>query len=128
MHYLSEATVREIIALSVAQAAAVPQDQTKNQMWGSLLAGPGPEEKALQDSLDKLSHPQALHLAAMMYAGRYLVETESYDDEEKDTFEDVYNGHLVNFKSRDTASLIRMCEDKAPVLHRYLKAALENRG
>jgi len=135
MQHLSDATVREIIILSEARLAAIPQDQTRDQILESILGEPTPEEKALSDSLNRLSHPQALELVAMMYAGRYQVENEPYesaqDDDEgvderqpRETFEDVYKDHLRNFQHDDTSTLISMCAQKTNVLHRYLKAAL----
>ena len=125
MQYLSEATVREIMDLSLAQAAAAASEgKTTDQMWDSIIGGPSPEEKALQDSLDKLNQFQALDLVAMMYAGREMVQAETYTDEAKEKFVDVYNHNLVIYKNHGKDALIRRCEDKAPVLHRYLKAAL----
>ena len=135
MQHLSDATVREIIILSEARLAAIPQDQTRDQILESILGEPTPEEKALRDSLNRLSHPQALELVAMMYAGRYTVENEPYengqDDDEgleedlpREKFEDVYKDHLRNFQHHDTATLLSMCAQKTNVLHRYLKAAL----
>ncbi|MDI3274894.1 DUF3775 domain-containing protein [Pseudomonas sp. AL03] len=134
MQHLSDATVREIIILSEARLAAIPQDQTRDQILESILGDPSPEEKALRDSLNKLSHNQALNLVAMMYAGRYMLESEPYENDQDDDegreeqppreeFGDVYKDHLRNFQHHDTSTLISMCEQKTNVLHRYLKAA-----
>ncbi|MHC8396107.1 hypothetical protein ACYZT8_21070 [Pseudomonas sp. LB3P93] len=138
MQHLSDATVREIIILSEARLAAIPQDQTRDQILESILKDPTPEEKVLRDSLNRLSHTQALELVAMMYAGRYAVENEPYESDQDDDegveqqlpiekFEDVYKDHLRNFQHDDAATLISMCEQKTNVLHRYLKAALGRR-
>lgn len=138
MQHLSEATVREIIVLSEARLAAIPQDQTRDQILESILGDPSPEQKALQHSLDKLNHHQALDLVAMMYAGRYMVESEFYENDQDDVegleqqpprekFEDICKDHRRNFQHHDTATLISMCEQKSNVLHRYLKAALVHR-
>lgn len=137
MPQLSDTTVREIIILSEARLAAIPKDQTRDQILDSILEVPKPEEKALRDLLNKLSHPQALELVAMMYAGRYTVENEPYESDQGDEsveerlprekFEDVYKDHLRNFRHDDTATLISMCEQKTNVLHRYLTAALGRR-
>lgn len=137
MQHLSDATVREIIILSEARLAAIPRDQTRDQILESILGDPSPEEKALRDSLNKLSHYQALQLVAMMYAGRYTVENEPYENDQDDEsleeqlpmekFGDVYKDHIRNFQHHDAATLISMCEQKTNVLHRYLKAALGRR-
>lgn len=138
MQYLSDATVREIITLSEARLAAIPQNQTRDQILEGILGDPSPEEKALQDSLDKLNQRQALDLVAMMYAGRYMLENEPYENDQDDhdgmeeqppreKFEDVYKDHLRNFQHDDAATLVSMCEQKTSVLHRYLNAALGRR-
>lgn len=138
MQHLSDATVLEIITLSEARLAAIPKDQTRDQVLESILADASPAEKALWNALDNLSHNQALSLVAMMYAGRYMVENEPYenvqDDDEgmveqtpRESFWDVYNDHLRNFQHHDTATLVSMCQQKTTVLHRYLKAALGRR-
>lgn len=137
MQHLSDVTVREIIALSEARLAAIPRDQSRDQILESILGNAGPEEKALQNSLDKLNHYQALDLVAMMYAGRYVIESELYENEQDDVegldeqplrekFEDICKDHRHNFQHHDTATLISMCEQKSNVLHRYLKAALRH--
>jgi hypothetical protein len=136
MKHLSEATVREIIFLSEARLAAIPQDQTKDQILESILGNSSPEEQALRDALNKLSHAQALDLVAMMYTGRYMLENEPYENNEDDgegmdeqfpmeKFEDVYKDHLRNFQHHDIGTLTSMCEQKTNVLHRYLEIALK---
>lgn len=136
MQYLSYATVREIIDLSEARLAAIPRDQTRDQVLEGILGDPNAEDLALRNSLSSLNHYQALDLVAMMYAGQYLVENEQFeycegDDEgfeeelPSETYEDIYKDHIRNFQHRDVQTLISMCEQKASVLHKYLKAALE---
>lgn len=136
MDYLSDKTVLEIISLSEARLAAIPQNQTQRQKLGSILGQSTAEELALRNSLDKLNQHQAVQLTAMMYAGQYLVDTVGHDDHQDDEevgeqqrplegFEDVYRGHLHGFQHHNADTLISMCEEKASVLHRYLKAALE---
>lgn len=138
MQRLSDATVRQIILLSQARLAAIPQDQTRDQILESILGDPSAEEKSLNNLLNKLSHHQALDLVALMYAGRYVVENEPYEKDQDDyddmeeqppreKFEDVYEDHLRNFQHHDTSTLISMCNQKTNVLHRYLEAALGHR-
>lgn len=135
MKRLSDATVREIILLSKERLAAIPKNQTQGQVLKSILGVPSPEEQALQDSLNKLNHGQALRLVALMYVGQYLVENEPYEDDRDDEeglgeqlpmekLEDVYKDHIRNFQYHDVETLISMCDQKTSVLHRYLEAAL----
>ncbi|WP_434557996.1 hypothetical protein [Pseudomonas sp. Z4-20] len=137
MKHLSDATVREIIFLSEARLAAIPKDQTQDQILESILGEPSSEEQALRDALSKLSHAQALHLVAMMYTGQYMLENEPYENNEDDgegmeeqlpmeKFEDVYKDHLRNFQHHDVETLTSMCEQKTNVLHRYLETALKH--
>jgi hypothetical protein len=136
MQQLSEATIREIIDLSEARLAAIPADQTQDQVLQSILGRPRAEETALHDALDKLSHDQALQLVATMYAGQYLAQNQhpqnSFDVEEDEeapmeTFDDVYKDQIRNFQHTATSTLISMCEQKSLVLHRYLRAAVDRR-
>lgn len=139
MRHLSDSTVREIIILSEARLAAIPQNQTNEEILESILGEPSPQQKALQDSLDKLSHDQALDLVAMMYTGRTMVESEPNKNDPdvdegldgqlpKEKFGDFYKDHQRNFQNNDTATLISICEEKSNALPRYLRAALEHRS
>lgn len=135
MPHLSNATVREIISLAEARFAAIPRNQTQEQILDRILGNPNPQELALRGALNKLDHHQALCLVATMYAGRYLVENEQFENAQDDDYsedqapeekyEEIYQDHFRNFHHRDVAALISLCEDKTEVLHRYLKAALD---